>query len=186
MNNNVETHVDIPESSEDTPEQRSGCCRKRADYSLYLFSPTNKLRQLLQRIVTTKTFDYIILFFIAFNCITLAMERPSISPTSIERQFLKYTNYMFTTIFTIEMLMKVIANGLVIGRQTYLRNGWNVMDGFLVVVSLVDLIIMSRSSVGEVSNDSDAASHILGMLRVLRLLRALRPLRGVYRSMMRL
>ena len=76
------------------------------------------------------------------------------------------------------MLMKVIAKGLVIGRGTYLRNGWNVMDGFLVVVSIVDLIITARSGPVESGSEADATSHLLGMLRVLRLLRALRPLRG--------
>ena len=87
-----------------------------------------------------------------------------------ERQLLRQTNYVFIVIFTIEMVMKVIAKGLVIGRDTYLRNGWNVMDGFLVVVSIVDLIIMTHGS--------PAGSHLLEMLRALRLLRALRPLRG--------
>ncbi len=76
------------------------------------------------------------------------------------------------------MLMKVIAKGLVIGRDTYLRNGWNVMDGFLVVVSIVDLIITARSGPVESGSEADATSHLLGVLRVLRLLRALRPLRG--------
>lgn len=54
-----------------------------------------------------KWFDYTVLIFIGINCITLAMERPSIPPKSLERQFLTFTGYVFTVIFTIEMSMKV-------------------------------------------------------------------------------
>lgn len=54
-----------------------------------------------------KWFDYTILIFIGINCITLAMERPSIPPKSLERQFLTFVGYVFTVIFTIEMSMKV-------------------------------------------------------------------------------
>ena len=64
--------------------------------------------------------------------------------------------------------LQVIAHGFVLGHSTYLRSGWNVMDGLLVLVSLIDLIL------------SLTAAHsrkIFGILRVFRLLRTLRPLR---------
>lgn len=55
-----------------------------------------------------KWFDYSILVFIGINCITLAMERPSIPPHSFERKFLTFSGYVFTFIFTLEMAMKVL------------------------------------------------------------------------------
>jgi voltage-dependent calcium channel T type alpha-1G len=55
---------------------------KRNDHSLFLFSKENKLRKICVCITRQKAFDYIILLFIALNCITLAMERPSIPPLS--------------------------------------------------------------------------------------------------------
>ncbi|CAF3942742.1 unnamed protein product, partial [Rotaria sp. Silwood1] len=51
------------------------------------------------------------------NCITLAIEHPSIPTTSPERQFLNLTNI----IFTIEMLAKVIVSEFRFGLHTYLR-----------------------------------------------------------------
>lgn len=42
----------------------------------------SRFRQVLKRVIVKKSFDYLILFFIALNCITLAMERPSIPPNS--------------------------------------------------------------------------------------------------------
>ena len=51
----------------------------------------------------SKTFDFVILFFIGLNCITLAMERPLIPPHSVVRHsrsrfindFLKMLNNKF-------------------------------------------------------------------------------------------
>ncbi len=74
------------------------------------------------------------------------------------------------------MVIKIIAGGLVCGQHTYLHTGWNVMDGSLVIISIVDLATMHRGSA--VNVDSDATSRLFSMLRVFRLLRTLRPLRG--------
>jgi hypothetical protein len=94
------------------------------------------------------------------------------------------TNYIFTVIFTIEMLIKIIAGGLICGPDTYLHTGWNVMDGSLVIVSIIDLATMHRGSVPITTTnvESDAATRIFSMLRVFRLLRTLRPLRGKKRK----
>lgn len=76
------------------------------------------------------------------------------------------------------MLIKVISNGFICGSNTYLHTGWNIMDGFLVIISIIDLLTINRNNI--ISNtDSDITSHILGMLRIFRLLRTLRPLRGL-------
>ena len=57
-------------------------------------------------------FDFIILVFIAANCITLAMERPNIPPWSQERRLLDIMNNVFTVVFTIEMGLKVLIDYL--------------------------------------------------------------------------
>lgn len=113
----------------------------RADSSLYIFSPKNKLRIHCLRITQKKWFDYTILCFIGVNCITLAMERPSIPPTSTERLFLTVSGYIFTFIFTLEMTMKVIANGCCVGKGSYFKDGWNILDGILVIISLINLLM---------------------------------------------
>ncbi|CAF2224645.1 unnamed protein product [Rotaria magnacalcarata] len=157
------------------------CLKKRENHSLYLFSPSNRLRKAFQRLLAQKSFDYIILFFIVFNSIILAMERPSISPESCERKILIYINYIFTSIFTIEMMIKVIAHGLIIGPRTYLHTGWNSMDGCLVVISITDIFIMIRGSFTP-STEQSATSHMLSMLRVFRLLRTLRAVTVINRA----
>ncbi|KFM76568.1 Voltage-dependent T-type calcium channel subunit alpha-1I, partial [Stegodyphus mimosarum] len=89
-----------------------GWIKKRENYSIFLFPPSNKFRQICNTIASKKGFDYGVLFFISLNCITLAMERPTIPPGSLERNILTAANYMFTVVFAIEMFIKVIAKGL--------------------------------------------------------------------------
>ncbi|XP_017482708.1 PREDICTED: voltage-dependent T-type calcium channel subunit alpha-1H-like [Rhagoletis zephyria] len=66
----------------------------------------NRFRELCVWFVNQKWFDNVVLLFIALNCITLAMERPNIPPTSTERYFLATANNVFTAVFTVEMLIK--------------------------------------------------------------------------------
>ncbi|XP_042559587.1 voltage-dependent T-type calcium channel subunit alpha-1I-like [Clupea harengus] len=88
-----------------------------------------------------------------------------------ERVFLTVSNYIFTAIFVAEMTVKVVSKGLYLGERAYLRSSWNILDGFLVFVSLVDIVVSMAGG-----------AKILGVLRVLRLLRTLRPLRVISRA----
>lgn len=81
--------------------------KERDEYALYVFPPHNRFRQLCTWLVAQNWFDNVVLLFIAMNCITLAMERPNIPPWSTERKFLSASNYIFTVVFTVEMMIKV-------------------------------------------------------------------------------
>ncbi|XP_027874293.1 voltage-dependent T-type calcium channel subunit alpha-1I-like [Xiphophorus couchianus] len=146
-------------------------CETREDWSVYMFSPQNKFRLLCQSIIAHKLFDYVVLVFIFLNCITVALERPKILQGSLERLFLTLSNYIFTAIFVAEMTVKVVSMGLYLGETAYLRSSWNILDGFLVFVSLIDIVVSMAGG-----------AKILGVLRVLRLLRTLRPLRVISRA----
>ena len=56
---------------------------KRADFSLYLFSKDNFLRKFCSYITLHSWFETVILIFVGLNCLTLAIERPSILESSI-------------------------------------------------------------------------------------------------------
>ncbi|XP_075759898.1 voltage-dependent T-type calcium channel subunit alpha-1G isoform X4 [Pelodiscus sinensis] len=148
-------------------------CKERDSWSIYIFAPHSKFRLVCNKIITHKMFDHIVLVIIFLNCITIAMERPKIEPHSAERIFLTLSNYIFTVIFLAEMTVKVVALGLCFGEKAYLKSSWNVLDGVLVLISVIDILV---------SMVSDSGTKILGMLRVLRLLRTLRPLRVISRA----
>ncbi|XP_055634559.1 voltage-dependent T-type calcium channel subunit alpha-1G isoform X4 [Toxorhynchites rutilus septentrionalis] len=142
-------------------------------YTLYIFPEGNRFRLICSWFVNQKWFDNVILLFIALNCITLAMERPNIPPTCTERYFLSTANYVFTVVFAVEMFIKVVATGMFYGQDAYFTSGWNIMDGSLVIISIIDLLM---------SLISESSPRIFGILRVFRLLRSLRPLRVINRA----
>ncbi|NXD41730.1 CAC1G protein, partial [Copsychus sechellarum] len=153
--------------------QLPSCCKDRDSWSIYIFAPHSRFRLMCNKIITHKMFDHVVLVIIFLNCITIAMERPKIEPHSAERIFLTLSNYIFTVIFLTEMTVKVVALGLCFGEKAYLKSSWNVLDGVLVLISVIDILV---------SMVSDSGTKILGMLRVLRLLRTLRPLRVISRA----
>ncbi|XP_055600094.1 voltage-dependent T-type calcium channel subunit alpha-1G isoform X2 [Uranotaenia lowii] len=146
---------------------------ERDAYTLYVFPENNRFRQICTWFVNQKWFDNVILLFIALNCITLAMERPNIPPNCNERYFLSTANYVFTAVFAVEMFIKVVASGMFYGADAYFTSGWNIMDGSLVIISIIDLLM---------SLISESSPRIFGILRVFRLLRSLRPLRVINRA----
>uniref|UniRef100_A0A8C2J5X3 Calcium channel, voltage-dependent, T type, alpha 1H subunit a n=1 Tax=Cyprinus carpio TaxID=7962 RepID=A0A8C2J5X3_CYPCA len=170
LSTNLSKQDSIAEEDMDDVSHGSMLCYHE-DWSLYLFSPQNRFRMMCQRLISHKMFDHIVLVFIFLNCITIALERPTIQPS--ERMFLSISNYVFTVIFVAEMTVKVVALGFCAGKHSYLQSTWNVLDGVLVSVSLIDILVSLASTGG---------NRILGILRVLRLLRTLRPLRVISRA----
>ncbi|RVE55654.1 hypothetical protein OJAV_G00234160 [Oryzias javanicus] len=184
------TNPSLEENTEDNAEEDAGpgrfarivqwlekkqpeWCRQRDTWSLYLFSPESRFRNQCSNIINHKMFDHVVLVIIFLNCITIAMERPHIDPGSPERIFLSLSNYIFTAIFVAEMTVKIVALGWFFGDKAYLRSSWNILDGMLVMISVIDILV---------SLISNSGTKILGMLRVLRLLRTLRPLRVISRA----
>lgn len=47
---------------------------------------------------------------------------------------LETVEYVFLVIFTTECVMKIIALGFMMHPGAYLRNGWNLLDFFIVVI----------------------------------------------------
>ena len=73
-----------------------------------------------------------------------------------------------TTVFFFECLIKIIVQGLIFnGPNSYLRNSWNVLDFFIVIVSVVSLL---------------AVGVQLNVFKVLRMLRILRPLKMISKN----
>ena len=74
---------------------------------------------------------------------------------------------MFTAIFIIEAILKLIAYG-----DTYFNNSWNQFDFFVVFSSIIDVMMTLAGSTA--LKGLDAAPQIGRVLRVLRVLRVVR------------
>ena len=59
----------------------------------------------------SKYFENFIIALIILSSITLCIDTPLLNPDSFLATFLRYLDYLFTFLFTVEMLMKIIALG---------------------------------------------------------------------------
>ncbi|TNN31585.1 Dihydropyridine-sensitive L-type skeletal muscle calcium channel subunit alpha-1 [Liparis tanakae] len=75
--------------------------------SFFIFGPQNKFRKLCHRIINATTFTNIILLFILLSSVSLAAEDP-IDPMSFRNQVLASADIVFTSVFTAEIVLKVI------------------------------------------------------------------------------
>uniref|UniRef100_A0A8B9NS13 Voltage-dependent L-type calcium channel subunit alpha n=1 Tax=Accipiter nisus TaxID=211598 RepID=A0A8B9NS13_9AVES len=86
--------------------------------------------------------------------------------------------YAFLIIFTVETFLKIIAYGLLLHPNAYVRNGWNLLDFVIVVVGLFSVILE------QLTKETEGGSHSGGKpggfdVKALRAFRVLRPLRLV-------
>jgi ion transport protein len=85
-------------------------------HSLGVFSPTNPIRLAFQVVVEHSWFDNFILVCIFASSILLAAEEPGLDSESTLGTTLYICNIIFTTVFTVEMTLKIISYGLVRGQ----------------------------------------------------------------------
>ena len=65
------------------------------------------------------------------------MLNPLENPDGAKVKILNIVDTCLTIVFCIETLIKIIAFGMLFnGRQSYLRNAWNILDFFIVMLSV--------------------------------------------------
>ncbi|XP_026069039.1 sodium channel protein type 8 subunit alpha isoform X5 [Carassius auratus] len=92
-----------------------------------------KLKEIMNLIVMDPFVDLAITICIVLNTVFMAMEHYPMTPHFEE--VLSVGNLVFTGIFTAEMFAKLIA----MDPYYYFQEGWNIFDGFIVSLSLVEL-----------------------------------------------
>ncbi|XP_012929096.1 voltage-dependent N-type calcium channel subunit alpha-1B isoform X6 [Heterocephalus glaber] len=136
--------------------------------SMFCLSPTNLLRRFCHSIVTMRYFETVILVVIALSSIALAAEDP-VRTDSSRNNALKYMDYIFTGVFTFEMVIKMIDLGLLLHPGAYFRDLWNILD-FIVVSGALVAFAFSGSKGKDINT-----------IKSLRVLRVLRPLKTIKR-----
>uniref|UniRef100_A0A452EXX2 Voltage-dependent P/Q-type calcium channel subunit alpha n=1 Tax=Capra hircus TaxID=9925 RepID=A0A452EXX2_CAPHI len=137
--------------------------------SMFILSTTNPLRRLCHYILNLRYFEMCILMVIAMSSIALAAEDP-VQPNAPRNNVLRYFDYVFTGVFTFEMVIKMIDLGLVLHQGAYFRDLWNILD-FIVVSGALVAFAFTGNSKGKDINT----------IKSLRVLRVLRPLKTIKR-----
>ena len=108
--------------------------------SLGCLKPDNGLRHLCYKIVAYRHYDNIILGLIILSTILLTFDNPLDPQVSLKKTILTVLDYVMAGLFTLEFTINVILYGFIInGKNSYMRDGWNVMDFVIVFFSLFSI-----------------------------------------------
>ncbi|XP_055453472.1 voltage-dependent L-type calcium channel subunit alpha-1F isoform X2 [Psammomys obesus] len=134
--------------------------------AFFCLSQTNPLRKACHTLIHHHIFTSLILVFIILSSVSLAAEDP-IRAHSFRNHILGYFDYAFTSIFTVEILLKMTVFGAFLHRGSFCRSWFNMLDLLVVSVSLISFGIHSSA---------------ISVVKILRVLRVLRPLRAINRA----
>lgn len=104
-------------------------------------------------------FDTFILVMIGLNSILLAFNNP-LDTDETKQAVLESLELVFLAVFTLEMLVKIVALGFVQHEDSYLRSSWNQLDAAVVILGYLVFL--------------PGASSNLSSVRCVRLMRPLR------------
>ncbi|XP_076641129.1 ca[2+]-channel protein alpha[[1]] subunit D isoform X4 [Halictus rubicundus] len=134
--------------------------------AFFIFSQNNRFRVFCHWLCNHSYFGNVILVCIMISSAMLAAEDP-LSASSPRNQVLLNFDYFFTTVFTIEIWLKMISYGFIIHDGAFCRSAFNLLDLLVVCSSLISMSFSSGA---------------FSVVKVLRVLRVLRPLRAINRA----
>ena len=106
--------------------------------------------------------------FVLLSTVLLALDNPLDDPDSLKQKILGILDIVMTSVFSFEAVIKISVFGFLLnGKKSYLRELWNVLDFFVVTVSVLSYLPIDAN---------------LSFYRSMRLLRILRPLRMIQRN----
>ncbi|XP_024129220.1 voltage-dependent R-type calcium channel subunit alpha-1E isoform X3 [Oryzias melastigma] len=136
--------------------------------SMFIFKASNPIRRICHYVVNLRYFEMTILLVIVASSIALAAEDP-VCTSSDRNKVLRYFDYVFTGVFTFEMIIKMIDQGLILHDGSYFRDMWNILDFIVVVGALIAFALTNNKG------------RDIKTIKSLRVLRVLRPLKTIKR-----
>ncbi|KAJ8345788.1 hypothetical protein SKAU_G00299810 [Synaphobranchus kaupii] len=126
----------------------------------------NEMRRKLRSIVESKYFNRGIMIAILINTISMGIEHHD-QPEELTN-VLEISNIVFTSMFTLEMILKLTAFGFF----SYLRNPYNIFDGIIVIISVCEII-----------GQADGGLSVLRTFRLLRVIKLVRFMPALRRQL---
>lgn len=130
--------------------------------SCYIFHSDGFFRRKIVWLSCWPWFDNLIIMLILLNSILLACYDYNDRESKTARNmWIDSFGVKFTLVFTFECIIKIIAMGFIMHRNSYLRDPWNWLDFIVVCIGVIEVI------------------PGIPNLKFLRTMRVLRPLRSV-------
>ena len=135
--------------------------------SCCFLKPLNPTRRRAAAVMSSPFFTGYMNLIIVASCACLVVDRPYLP--AAQSASLQDANLFFNLCFVVEAGIKIVA----LGEQGYLRDAWNRLDLFIVLISGVDTVLSFLPG-------SNTAA--LGAFKTMRIFRAVRPLRIIFKS----
>ncbi|KAJ8968302.1 hypothetical protein NQ317_013709 [Molorchus minor] len=102
----------------------------------YMPNKRNSFKYKIWRVVVSTPFEYFIMMLIVFNTLLLMMKYDQQEQTYTDT--LKYLNWGFTGMFTVECILKILAYGV----RNFFKDPWNTFDFVTVIGSIIDAMVV--------------------------------------------
>ncbi|CAF3898491.1 unnamed protein product, partial [Rotaria sp. Silwood1] len=135
--------------------------KKRRMSEIPYYAHFSPWRRHLHNICNSKYFDLIIAAVISLNVVTMSLEFYLMPPAF--DMALDYCNYVFTTVFIIESISKIIA----LGPLRYFKDKWNQLDITIVILSIAGILLEKMNNGHKLSINPT----LICIMRVLRIAR---------------
>jgi voltage-gated sodium channel len=123
-----------------------------------------------EKIITNKTFEFFIIFIIMASALTIGVKTYDITPFWLS--VLEVADIGITVIFVIEISVRFLATH---PRSKFFKNGWNIFDTLIVVVSLIPID----------NSDMALVARLIRVFRVLRMVSIIPELRILVNSLLK-
>jgi hypothetical protein len=136
--------------------------------------PKSWFRAKMHQAAKSKGLMYSVMTCIVLNMLVLSIDYYTASASY--KLSLSYINLIFTAIFLLEAIIKLIG----LGGTAYFTSGWNCFDFFVVVASLVDIVMtfLGNNSVS-IIRVGPQLIRVLRVLRVSKLMRIVKSLETI-------
>jgi predicted house-cleaning NTP pyrophosphatase (Maf/HAM1 superfamily) len=173
--NDISEQSDIDETNdndEEQEEEQKKKSKRKSKVSIfcdqYIWSRFRITRKYISNFVASKYFRRIVLSAIVVNTLSMGIEYHG-QPPSLTNA-LEYSNLVFTSLFAIEMILKIIADGCL----KYIKNAYNLFDGGIVLMSVIEL-----------QGNTNSGLSVLRTFRLLRVLKLVRFMPTLRRQLVR-
>uniref|UniRef100_A0A3Q3Q260 Ion transport domain-containing protein n=1 Tax=Monopterus albus TaxID=43700 RepID=A0A3Q3Q260_MONAL len=143
------------------------CARNSGAQEKPYYADYSPLRRSIHTVCTSQYLDLFITIIIFTNLLTMSMEHYN-QPKYLE-EILKYCNYVFTVVFVIEAILKLIAFGL----RRFFKERWNQLDLAIVLLSIMGITLEEI----DLNASLPINPTIIRIMRVLRITRVLKLLK---------
>ncbi|KAM6436849.1 voltage-dependent L-type calcium channel subunit alpha-1C isoform 5-T5 [Liasis olivaceus] len=128
------------------------------------YIPKNQYQYKVWYVVNSTYFEYLMFVLILLNTICLAMQH--YGQSCIFKEAMNILNMLFTGLFTVEMVLKLIA----FKPKGYFSDPWNIFDFLIVIGSIIDVILSETNNTEDNSRISITFFRLFRVMRLVKLL----------------